>query len=245
MSDPQIVCQTACDPDLWDVIRGAFFLEPDAFRQIQDPSYGRRIAIAVVLLAGFSQTIGQGIVLFANRVRPIRFILSLLIATILYGFSYGFWVLSTWGVGALLFNRNVLLSSVAKTLALAYIPQVFGFLVALPYLGVPISVLISIWSFLAFISGLKVALEIGTWQAFWCSAIGWAVFQIVQRTIGRPIAALGNWLTNTTAGVQLVTDLRSIEGLVETSLSQSSSRFRSNAPGSNTPDRSSNSDRGK
>jgi len=57
-----------------------------------------------------------------------------------------------------------------------------SFFIALPYLGVPISVLLSVWV-LAFLTGLKVALGL-EWRAFWCSALGWAVFQVMQRTIG-------------------------------------------------------------
>jgi len=60
--------------------------------------------------------------------------------------------------------------------------------------GVPISVLLSVWSFLAFLTGFKVALGLGIWQAFWCSALGWAVFQVMQRTIGRPVASNWSWL---------------------------------------------------
>ncbi len=90
-------------------------------------------------------------------------------------------------------------------------PQLFNFLVALPYLGVPISVVLSIWSLLAFLTGMGAILGMDTWQAFLCGALGWAVLQVLQRTIGRPVASMGRWLTYTAAGTKLVTDLKSLE----------------------------------
>jgi len=65
----------------------------------------------------------------------------------------------------------------------------------------------------AFLTGLKVALGLGIWQAFWWC---WAVFQVMQRTIG---STIGRWLKNTVAGVNLVTDLKELEQILETEYS--------------------------
>lgn len=204
-----------------ELVTGAIALHADVFEQIQQG--GTITALLIVVLSGFSQAIGQGIVLFINRVKPIRFVLSLLLAAILEAFSYIFWALSAWLISLILFHISPSLTTlmiVTRTLGLAYAPLLFSFLIALPYLGVPISVLLSIWSFLAFLKGLIVTLGLSLWQAFWCAALGWAVFQISQRTIGRPIAVLGEWLENKVAGVKLVTDLKKIEQILETTLNQ-------------------------
>ncbi|MDZ4878172.1 MAG: hypothetical protein CLLPBCKN_007607 [Chroococcidiopsis cubana SAG 39.79] len=200
----------------WELILGTITFNPGAFELIQTLPWGTRTALYIVILAGFSQAIGQAIVLFINRVKPFRFVLSLLIASILFAFSFIFWTLSTWIASHLLFWENASYLAVARTLGLAYAPLMLSFFVALPYLGVPISVLLSVWSFSAFLTGLPVALGIGFWQAFWCSALGWVVFQVLQRTIGRPVAAVGRWLANIGAGVKLVTDLKKLEQIVET-----------------------------
>lgn len=209
--------ETALDK-IWELVLGAIALDTSAFEQIQLLRFGTVTALLVAFIAGFSQAIGQGIVLFLNRVKPLRFILSLLIAALLYAFSYIFWALSTWLAGIILFAKNPSLIAVARTLGLAYAPLIFSFLVALPYLGVPISVVLSVWSFLAFLTGLKVALGLGIWQTFWCGALGWVVFQVSQRTIGRPVRLAGNWLESTVAGVKLVTDLKTLEQIVQTGL---------------------------
>jgi hypothetical protein len=198
------------------LVSQAIALKPESFQFIQTLPMGTRAALTVAIIAGFSQAIGQGIVLFANRVKPFRFVLSLLIAAVLFAFGYIFWALSSWIVSVLLFGESIdSLLSIVRTLGLSYAPLTWSFLVALPYLGVPISTFLSVWSFLAFVIGLKVTLGFGLWQAFWCGALGWAVFEILQRTIGRPFAGIGRWLANTAAGVNLVTNLRDLEQVVD------------------------------
>jgi hypothetical protein len=134
-----------------------------------------------------------------------------LIAAILFAIGATFWGLSTWLVSEFIFRQHHSFVAVPRVVGLAYAAQVFNFLVALPYLGVPILVVLSIWSLLAFLTGMGATLGMDTWQAFLCGALGWAVFQVLQRTIGRPVASMGRWLTNTAAGTRLVTDLKSLE----------------------------------
>lgn len=206
--------ETALDR-FWSLVGGAIALQSPAFEQIEALPLGIGVAIYVALLAGLSQSIGQGIVLFTNRVKPFRFFLSLLIAAILFGFSYLFWAFSTWLAAIVLFDQTESLIAVARTLGLSYAPLLLSFLVALPYLGVPVSAVLSIWSFLSFLVGLRVVLEINLEQAFWCAVLGWLVFQALQNTIGRPVAAIGQRLASSVAGVKLVTNLKDLEELVE------------------------------
>ena len=206
---------------LGDLVFKALSLKPEAFREIQTLPLGTRAALTVALIAGFSQAMGQVIVLFVNRVKPFRVGLSLLLAAVLFVFGYVFWAISTWLASVLLFRESLSsLLPVVQVLGLAYAPLTLSFLVALPYLGVPIASLLSIWSFLAFLTGLRVALGLGLWQVFWCGVLGWMVFEILQRTIGRPLAGLGRWLSNTAAGVNLVTNLQDLEQIVGQGVSQ-------------------------
>jgi hypothetical protein len=209
--------QTALDR-FWELASGAIALKSEAFNLIQTLPQASKAAFYIVLVAGFSQAVGQGTVLFVNRVKPLRFLLSLFIASVLFVFTVLFWGLSTWLVSFILFKANIPYDIVWSTLGFAYAPLILSFLVALPYLGVPIQVLLSIWTLLAFVTGLRVALGGalgGTWQALSCGVLGWVVFQIVQRTIGRPVAVLGKWLSNTVAGTHLVTDMQGLEQLLQ------------------------------
>lgn len=199
----------------WPLVQGANALNPEAFRAIETHPDGTLLTIAVMLLAGLSQGIGQAIVLFLNQVKPIRFVLSLGIAAILFVFSAAFWVLSVWAVSRLLYGVDVSFLKVFRVLGLAYAPLLWSFLVAIPYLGVPINVVLSVWSLLAFVRGFSVVTELDHWQVLGSALLGWVVFQIMQRTIGRPAIALGQRISNSVAGATLVTNLRQMEQTVQ------------------------------
>jgi hypothetical protein len=204
--------------EFWSLVKGAMTFDPESFRVIVDLPNANQIAIQVLLLVGLSQGIGQGIILFINRVKPVRFLLSLGLGAILFIFSYGFWIWSTFFVSRILFQQSLDFREVYHTVALATAPQLLSFLIALPYFGVPIQIVLSLWALLVFVQGFSISTGFGLWQSFTCGILGWVFLQILQRTIGRPIGALGNWLSNKTAGTQLVTDLRGIETLLETGL---------------------------
>ena len=84
---------------LGDLIGGSFSLSQEAFQKIVSIPEGRTIELLIVLLAGLSLAIGQSIILFINRVKPIRFIFSLLLNGILFVFGFLFLVFSTWLTG--------------------------------------------------------------------------------------------------------------------------------------------------
>lgn len=217
----------AVDPILkqfWSLVQGANSLSPEAFRGIENHPYGTVLAVLVILLAGLSQGIGQAIVLFLNQVKPVRFVLSLGIAALLFVFSTAFWVLSVWGASHLLYGVDAPFLRVFRVLGLAYAPLLWSFLVAVPYLGVPIEVVLSIWSLLAFVRGFSVVTALDRWQVLGSALLGWLVFQIMQRTIGRPAIALGRWVSNSVAGAPLATNLRELERTVQSGLGEQSGK---------------------
>lgn len=121
--------ETALD-HFWQLVFGAIALNTEAFEPMQT-LLANRVALYVVLIAGFAQAIAQGIVLFLNRVKPFRFLLSLLIGAVLFAFSYIFWTFSTWIASSILFKGLTSYVVVARTLGLAYAPLMLSFL--LPY----------------------------------------------------------------------------------------------------------------
>lgn len=204
--------------EFWSLVKGAMTFNPESFQVMADLPNANQIAIQVLLLAGFSQAVGQGLILFVNRVKPVRFGLSLCLGAILFVFSYGFWIGSTFLISRLLFQQALDFREVYHTVGLATAPQILSFLIALPYFGVPIQIGLALWALLVFVQGFSVSTGFGLWQSFICGLLGWIFLQILQRTLGRPIGALGTWLSNTTAGTHLVTDLQGIETLLETGL---------------------------
>ncbi len=222
----------------WYLVQGAMTLNPEAFRLIETLPNGTQMSVYVLLLAGLSQAIAQGLVLFINQVKPIRFVLSLGIAVILFVISTAFWILSVWGASHVLYGANTSFMTVFRVLGLAYAPLIWCFLGAMPYLGVPIGVVLSIWSLLSFVRGFDVVTELGRWQTLWCAILGWIIFQIMQRTIGRPAEAFGQWLSDSVAGKQLVTNVQQLEQMIQ---SRFGSEPTSQANGDSRNDRRSSS----
>jgi uncharacterized membrane protein len=213
-----IVNPTTALDRFWSLVAGVLTLNADSFRLLNHLSLSSIASILVVLLAALSQGIGQSVVLFINRVRPLRFILSLAISAIIFTFNYNFWVLSTWLVTTQIFRTNISLIEIVQTFGFSYAPLLLGFLMVIPYFGMPIFVILSVWTLLAIVTGISAIADLGLWQVFECCVGGWIVLQISQRLLGRPIAAIATWLTEKIAGVELITDRLELEQILYTGL---------------------------
>jgi predicted Abi (CAAX) family protease len=209
----------------WEVLGYVFALNAEAFRIATTLPVGLKLSLVVVLLAGLSQEIGQSVILFLNQVKPIRFVFSLVINAVLFAFGFLALVGSTWLITLVPWSEHVSFSALVTVLGLAYAPMLFAFLGALPYLGVPILSVLSIWHLLAMVVGFGAIADVNIGQSFGYVAFGWIVLQILQNTLGRPIAALGRRIANVAAGVNLVTDRRDIAEAMKQELAQTSTRW--------------------
>ncbi len=203
---------------VWDLASGAMRLDPDAYVRINQIPLGFTIALFIVLAAGISQTLGQCIVLFVNRVRPVRFMFSTVVSGILFACTFLFWGLSIATIIRLFFDVNIPFLATYRTLGLSYAPQLLGFLVALPHFGIPISVILSIWSLLSLvvgIRGLQALSGFSVWEALLCAGLGWIVLQLLQRTVGKPVVAVGQSLLNWASGTSVVRDRTALRSLID------------------------------
>ncbi|MBW4655845.1 MAG: CAAX protease [Kaiparowitsia implicata GSE-PSE-MK54-09C] len=209
----------------WDVLGYVFALNAEAFRIATTVPAGQGLALLVVLLAGLSQGIGQSIILFVNQVRPARFAISLLINAILFAVSFLALVLSTWLVTLAPWSRAVPVGDLVIVLGASYAPLLFAFLGALPYLGVPILTVLSVWHMLAMVVGVGAIANLSINNAFGYVALGWILIQVLQTTVGRPIASLGKRIANRAAGVDLVTRRRDLVADYRDRLSETPTRW--------------------
>ena len=203
---------------LWSLVSGVLLLNSETFKSINNLPLGLIASILVVLLAGLSQTFGQSVMLFINRVRPLRFLLSVAIAAVLFVFNYNFWVVSTWLVAGWLFGVELSLIEVIKTLGFSYAPLLLGFLIVIPYFGMPILVVLSIWTLLAIATGLGAISNLSIWQAFECCLGGWLALQLSQRVLGKAIARITSRIVDWVAGVELITEPDYLEQMLYTGL---------------------------
>src|SRR5215469_5734400 len=191
----------AIAPDLWATLRGILELDPHAFVAGLALKDSVLVALAIVLLAGLSEAIGQSVVLFANRIPAARFAYSLIISAVLFVFSYAFLTLSTWVITLLPLATRIPLPSLFTVYALSYAPLLFSFLEALPYAGVAIGWSLRIWYLLASLVGIAAVGHLQLPYAVLYVGIGWLVFAAARQTLGRPITSVGQRVMSAVAGV--------------------------------------------
>mgnify|MGYP002780732012 FL=1 len=179
-------------------------LEPAVFQDMQLSDEGLRLALFTILFAGLASQFGHSVILVANRVRPPRFAMSIGVGSAFYLFNVSIWSLSIWLLGRLFF-KDVTYWEVLNVVGLAQAPHLFGFLVLLPFLGVPLGWLLSLYSLLAMLVGIQVVFDVPFYLALGVSGLGWVVLQIFQRTIGQPITTLAHRVRTRVAGLE---DLR-------------------------------------
>lgn len=190
-----------------DVVNQVLALSTEGLASIlQRPGIGRT-ALLIVALAGISEAVGESVVLFANRIRRVRFGLSLLISALLFVFTYLFQAASIYIVARFAFGADASLGTVAVIVGLAYAPRMFGLLGFLPYFGTGIATLLSVWSVLAMLRGVGTGLELGPWQAVASIALGALLLTALRRSVGLPLYWAARWLRRVGAGVEeLITD---------------------------------------
>ncbi len=196
------------------VVGGALRLNAQAFHDVQYPGPGGAVGLWIALLAGLSQSIGQAFILFVNRVRPLRFALSLIVEALLFLMGFLVWALSTWLVARLLFSCSITPMAVVRALGVAHAPRLLAFLGALPYLGVPWLNLLSLWTAIAFVVGLVDVTGLAPWSVFTALVAGWLGMHALQRSAGLPIMRLGNGLLNRAAGTAMVREKRHVRQLL-------------------------------
>ena len=200
-------------PSFLAIIQQALRLNPDVYVAVGIAPGGIWIALTVVLLAGLSESAGQSMVLFLNRVRPARFGLAVTIATLRHIAGYVLWTITIWLAASFLFDRHEPVLAVASVVGLAYAPQIFSFFELTPYLGNAISVLLSLWSMLAIVIAVRAGFGLATLQAVTLAGLGWLIVQLVYRTVGRPLIRIQRWLENRAAGVPLAVSRRDVSSL--------------------------------
>ena len=207
---------------IWEILGWVFALNGEAFQTITTGAGGLSLALTVVFLAQLSLAIAQAIVLFINRVQPIRFGLSLLTTALLSLFEFLFLVFSTWLICQFPWSIHLSLPTLIAVLGLSYAPLLFSFLGALPYLGLPILRILSIWHLLAMVVGFGAVANCDLGVAFGYVAFGWGMKELLGKTLGQPIARLGQRLAKWVAGVELAANRTELAAMLESGIALSS-----------------------
>lgn len=185
------------------LLGGALRLDPAAFRAVQVSTGAEPLSIGILLLAAISVTLGQSVILLANKVTRRRFVSSLLLNGALFVVGVLIWVAIFQLIGRFVFGVRLPFLQMVQEISLAYVPLLFGFFVLLPYLGSFLEHVLDIWWFLAMLVALNITLNLSFTQALFCVLLGWVIIEVLKYTIGRPFVALDRWLRRTVAGTSL------------------------------------------
>lgn len=197
---------------LWMVLGGLLRLDPQAFRVALESVDRIHLGLTVLFLGGLSITLGQSVVLFANRVSRARFAVSLVAAALLLVAGVVFWALSIWAIASFVLNAQRPFGEVLTVVGLSYGPFLFGFLVLLPYLGNILDNVLHIWVFLATLVGVGVLFGFSFWQSLLCCLMGWVLLEVVSRFATQVIEAAEDWVWRISTGTA---DQQETETLIE------------------------------
>lgn len=190
---------------VWTGIVETLKFNPKVFDSIEAHPQSAWVILGIVFLAGASTLLGQSAVLFINRVRKSRFVISLITNGLVFIISYFVWGLVIYIVGRILFEINPPWGPFVRMVGISTAPLVFSFLVLIPWMGPFIGKLLSVWSLLILIVIVEHQFKIGFWGAVTCVTLGWLASLAFSNTIGKPVVALRNKVFQLVTGSNLET----------------------------------------
>lgn len=185
---------------IWQLITGVMRLDPAAFQAAESSEDGLFLALVVALLAGMSLSLGQSVVLFANRVPPRRFLLSLVGGAVMMMLVAVFWAISAWLMVRFFIDDGQPLRDFVIVVALGSAPAVLGFWLLLPYLGHLLAWLLRAWVFLAILVGMGSVMLLNFWQALVVCGAGWLLLELLTHLPIFDVDAWRAWYWRITTG---------------------------------------------
>ena len=183
-----------------ELIGGALRLDPAAFDALVALPTAARFGLAVLAVAGVSQALGQSVALFANRVRPRRFVLASTVSAGVFVASVVVWAAALDLAAMVLADVRAPLDRVVATVGLGHAPRLLAFLTLVPYFGTGIGAALTIWTFLATAVGARAVFGLDLTGVLPVLGAAWLATEAIGRTIGRPVAAATRRLRSWSAG---------------------------------------------
>lgn len=183
-----------------ETVRRALALDADLFTWVQQRSDAWGVCVAVAVLAGASTLLGHSVVLFINRVRGVRFAVSLLVSGVAVGLLFAIEALLIWLVGFAVTPDGPSLGAVTRAVMLASSPLVFGFFVLVPYLGPLFARLLSVWSLVMLWRIVMLVYGLGLVPGLLVTASAWLVVLLLSQVITRPLTGVTNLLWRLVTG---------------------------------------------
>lgn len=181
-------------------IGGLLILDASTFQATVAYETGLLWALALLLVAGLSVSMGQSIVLLANRVPPRRFLISLLGSGAVGLLAVLFWSVSIWATAHILFGVTEPWHSFLVVTALGFAPAIFGFALFAPYLGVIFGWMLRVWVSLTVVVGVGIVGDLPLGPALLCCVPGWLFLESMTRLPLLDLRGLRSWVWIMTTG---------------------------------------------
>ncbi|MBC8164100.1 MAG: hypothetical protein H7Z42_23060 [Roseiflexaceae bacterium] len=188
---------------VWRGITQSMALNPRVAEVVEQSPESGRVVLVIAILGGMGLLLGQSVILFVNRVRPARFVLSLLLNGIVFTISLVVWALAIWAIGRFVFQTQPPLGLVMRLVGLSAAPYVFGVLVLIPYFGEFIYRVLSVWSSIIAVGATAFSFAVGWWPAFLVVGGSWLLIWALTNTLGRPLLAARNRAWQVVSGTSM------------------------------------------
>lgn len=196
-------------PDALGLGFAAMTFEGAAFRRAAAGGH-RDLVVLVVYLAGVSLAIGNGVVLFLNRVPPRRFVLSLALMGAVHLVGALVTATTTVVIADVVVGHDLAFLPTIAVIALAQSPRLLGFLTLAPYLGELLDRFLDVWVLTLVLYGLHEGLDMGIEAAALLALLGWAAARALTFALGRPMTLVVGALRRAAAGGPLTLDTRNL-----------------------------------
>lgn len=180
--------------DLLQVIGLALGFTSDLPQAVLALPHPGLLALAVAVLAGISQLVGDSVILFVNRVRPGPFVAALGMNGLIFALSLAAEGIVIWLVARYLFGAGEPLWMGVLVAFLGSAPLVFGFFIMAATLGPPVGQLLRIWGWLITLLAVRDGFGLVLWQALACMALARLLVWLINLAFGRPLSLLNEML---------------------------------------------------
>jgi hypothetical protein len=196
-------------PDAIGLAVDAMSFDSAAFRRA-GAGHRHDLVLLVIYLAGVSQAVGNGVVLFLNRVRRLRFALSLALMGAIYLVGALVPVAAALLLTDAIAGHDFAFVPTLAVVALAQAPRLLGFLTLAPYLGELFDRLLEVWVLTLVLFGLHHGVGMTVQGAAVLALLGWASMHALSFVLGRPLTRVVNVLKRAAAGGPLTLDSRNL-----------------------------------
>jgi hypothetical protein len=180
--------------DLVQVIGLALGFTSDLAQAVLALPHPGLLALAVAVLAGISQLVGDSVILFVNRVRPGPFIAALGMNGLIFALSLAVEGVVIWVVARDVFGTGEPLWMGVLVAFLGSAPLVFSFFIMAATLGPPVGQLLRVWSWLITLIAVRDGFGLVLWQALVCMALAQLLVWLINLLFGRPLGLLNETL---------------------------------------------------